>query len=54
MEWLDWALNDPHAVTYVSGKPTFSQIVQWINEGSPHRQHYSRPYGVIDGYYDGH
>ena len=51
--WLDWALGDPHAVTYSPGKPAFSQIVQWINEDRPVGSIIKGHMRVISGYYDG-
>ena len=53
INWLDWALGDPHAVTYVSGKPAFSQIVQWIDEDRPIGNIIPGHMRVIDGYSDG-
>lgn len=51
--WLNWALGDEHAVSYVSGKPSFSQIRQWIDEERPIAIANTTHARVIEGYYDG-
>jgi formylglycine-generating enzyme required for sulfatase activity len=53
IDWLDWALGDPHAVTYSSGKPDFSLIVQWVNEDRAIGSIIPGHMRVIDGYNDG-
>ncbi|MEZ4641761.1 MAG: SUMF1/EgtB/PvdO family nonheme iron enzyme [Chloroflexota bacterium] len=53
IDWLDWALGDPHAVTYHSYKPDFDMIRQWIDEGRPIGNVIPGHMRVIDGYNDG-
>lgn len=51
-EWLNWALGDPHAITYTSFKPSFDLIKQWIDEGRPIGNIVPGHMRVIDGYSD--
>ena len=53
IDWLDWALGDPHAVTHISGKPAFSQIRQWIDQDRPIGNIIPGHMRVIDGYIAG-
>ena len=52
IDWLDWALGDPHAVTYYSGKPPINLIKQWIDEGRVIGSIIPGHMRVIDGYGD--